>query len=57
MMFEWMEAAHWAGLRWFSEFNDLDGEEMSLIVAQYRCHHQIEAVLAWDVNKKRRGAR
>lgn len=55
--FEWMEAAHWAQLDWFTEFNDLDGDDMALIVAHYRCHHQIDAVLAWDASKKQRKVR
>jgi hypothetical protein len=52
-----MEAAHWAGLDWFREFDDLDGDEMAIIVAHYRCHHQIESVLAWDAQKKQRRSR
>lgn len=43
-LFEWEEAAHWAGYKW-EEFQELDGEEQSRIVAHYRTHFQIDAVL------------
>lgn len=42
--FEAREAARWAGYIW-PAFCDLDGVEQSKVVAQFRCHHQLEAVV------------
>lgn len=53
--FEWREAARWAQYSW-NDFTDLDGEEQSRIVAHYRCHLQLEAVIAQDRERKRRAA-
>lgn len=49
--FEAREAARWAGYIW-PAFCDLDGDEQSVVIAHYRVHHQIEAVLAAAEAKK-----
>src|SRR5689334_22654883 len=49
--FEWREAAHWARYRW-EEFADLDGDEQAAIVAHYRAHTRLEAVLAQDLKRR-----
>ncbi len=57
MLLEWFLAARWAGidgLQWFGEFDRLDGDDMAFLVAAYRTHMQIEAVLAWAARPKRR---
>lgn len=54
IMFEWFLAAKWANLRWFDDFDQLDGEDMAFVVAAYRTNQQIESVLAHDAQKKRR---
>lgn len=60
-IFEWRQAAKWAGVEW-STFCDLDGYEQSAIVAQYLTHMQLEAVLEQDriqreraLNRRTRG--
>lgn len=50
-LFEWREAAHWAGETWRS-FCRLDGDEQAAIVAHYRAHMQLEAVIAQDMKRK-----
>lgn len=44
-LFEAMEAAHWRG---YSDqaFADLSPYEQARIVAHYRCHFQLDAVIA-----------
>jgi hypothetical protein len=54
IMLEWFLAARWAGLGWFDDFDQLDGEDMAFIVAAYRTHQQIEAVVAFDAHKRRK---
>lgn len=49
--FEAREAAQWGGHTWRT-FCAEDGDEQSAIVAHYRTHHQIEAVLAAAEAKK-----
>ena len=44
---EWRLAARWTGYT-YQQFAELDGEEQSAIVATYRSHNQIEAVLAQE---------
>jgi len=53
LILEWFLAARWAGLEWFGEFNDLDGEDMAFVVAAYRTNMQIEAVVAYFAAKKK----
>jgi hypothetical protein len=53
-MLEWFLAARWAGLGWFDEFDQLDGEDMAFVVAAYRTHMQIEAVVAYFAHKRKR---
>ena len=53
LILEWFLAARWAGLEWFGEFNDLDGEDMAFIVAAYRTHMQVEAVVNYFASKKK----
>lgn len=55
-VFEWLEAAHWDGYT-KEAFEDLNGERQSLIVAHYRTHMQIEAVLAQEQARKARPKR
>ena len=50
--YEWYEAAHWAHYTW-EAFCDLDGDDQARIVAHFRAHHQIEAVIAKEVERKR----
>lgn len=51
-LFEWREAAHWTGCQW-RHFCRLDGDEQAAIVAHYRAHLQLEAVLAQDQERRR----
>lgn len=51
--FEWREAAHWARLTW-RQFCHLDGDEQAAIVAHYRAHERMQAVIAQDVERRRR---
>jgi hypothetical protein len=51
--FEWREAAHWAGYLW-EEFCELDGDDQAAIIAHYRAHLQLEAVLAQDQERRNR---
>ncbi len=53
LILEWFLAARWAGLNWFQEFNDLDGEDMAFVVAAYRTNMQIEAVVTYFASKKK----
>jgi hypothetical protein len=48
---EWRLAARWNRYKWH-EFQALDGDEQSKLVAAYRVQNQIEAVLAWDNRPK-----
>ena len=43
--YEWRSAAQWARYT-FEGFQELDGERQARIVAHYRTHHQLEAVIA-----------
>lgn len=54
MILEWFLAARWAGISWFGEFDTLDGDDMAFIVAAYRAHHQIEAVVQYFASKRKR---
>lgn len=54
LILEWFLACRWAGLDWFSDFNELDGDDMAFIVAAYRTNAQIEAVTAYFANKRRK---
>lgn len=59
-VFEWREAAHWAGggsVFYWQDFCELDGDEQSAIVAHFQTHRQIEAVLAKDLEDRRRRQR
>lgn len=54
-IFEWMEAAHWAGggqVDYWRRFCALGGEEQSRIVAHYRAHHRLEGVIAQDLKRR-----
>ena len=44
-LFEQMEAAHWRGYK-DEDFAALSVFEQARVVAHYRCHHQLEAVIA-----------
>lgn len=52
-LLEWRLAAHWDGYKW-EEFEELDGEAQSMILATYRCAMQIDAVIAYIQWKKSR---
>lgn len=54
IMLEWFLAARWAGLHWFDDFDQLDGEDMAFVVAAYRTSTQIEAVVAYFAHKRRK---
>ena len=54
MILEWFLAARWAGISWFDDFDQLDGDDMAFIVAAYRTHHQTEAVVSYFANKPRK---
>jgi hypothetical protein len=54
LFFEWLEAAHWRGLTW-EAFCELDGSDQSLVIAHYRTHMQLEAVIAADAAKRSKG--
>lgn len=45
-------AAIWAGLK-FTEFLEMEGDEMSRIVAAYETSMQVEAARAHDLSKPR----
>jgi elongation factor P hydroxylase len=49
---EWRLAAQWAGYRFYGEFDQLDGEQQSDIVAAYRAFHQISAVLDYEAERE-----
>lgn len=52
-LYEWMEAARWAGYKYHSdEWEELDGDEKAQVVAQYRIHQQTESVIAHYRRKK-----
>jgi len=56
-LFELMEAAHWRGYK-DEEFAILTPFEQARIVAHYRAHHQLEAVIAdAQVKKQQQQAR
>jgi hypothetical protein len=50
-MLEWIMAAIWANYK-PTEFFELDGELQSMVVAAYRVHSQIEAVVADEQTKE-----
>jgi hypothetical protein len=54
LILEWFLAARWAGVDWFGEFDGLDGDDAAFIVAAYRTQLQEEAVIAWDLERKRK---
>jgi hypothetical protein len=54
IMLEWFLAARWAGLHWFDDFDQLDGDDMAFVVAAYRTHQQIEAVVTYFAHKRRK---
>lgn len=45
LLFECMEAAHWRGLT-DQQFAEMDPFEQARVVAHFRTHHQLEAVIA-----------
>lgn len=51
--FAWLEAARWRGYT-IEQFADLDGDDQARIVAQWETHMQIDAVLAWDMERRAR---
>jgi hypothetical protein len=53
IILEWFLAARWAGLNWFDEFDQLDGEEMAFVIAAYRTNLQIEAVVTYFAHKRK----
>lgn len=53
-LFEWREAAHWAGYRWEQDFCNLDGDDQAAVIAHYRAHLQLESVLAQDQERRNR---
>jgi hypothetical protein len=57
LLLEWFLAARWAGINWFSDFEHLDGDDMAFVVAAYRTHMQIEAVVAYFAHKQRKSSR
>lgn len=54
IILEWFLAARWAGMDWFTDFSDLDGEDMAFVVAAYRTNLQIEAVVSYFAHKKKK---
>lgn len=50
-LFEWLEAAHWARIDW-ETFRHMDGHDQARIVAHYRAHQRLEAVIAQDTQRK-----
>lgn len=50
-MLEWRFAAQWAGYC-YTDFEKLDGDEQSRVVATYRSHLQIEATLAREQGRE-----
>lgn len=53
LILEWFLASRWAGLDWFNDFNEMDGDDMAFVVAAYRTNMQIEAVTAYYAHKRR----
>lgn len=51
--FAWVEAARWRGLT-DEQMADLDGHSQARVIAQWETHMQIEAVLAAELERKRR---
>jgi len=54
LILEWFLAARWAGIHWFDDFDQLDSEDMAFVVAAYRTHQQIEAVVSYFATKRKR---
>lgn len=52
----WREAARFAGIDYDTGFCALDGEAQSAIVAHWKAHMQLEAVLAQDREQRQRRA-
>ena len=51
---EWYSACRWAGIDWFGSFDELDGDDAAFIIAAYRTHMQIEAVVAYFATKRKK---
>jgi hypothetical protein len=54
-VYEWRMAAHWGGYTW-EAFERLSGDAQSGVIALYRTHLRTEAVLAKDLEQRRRRA-
>ena len=54
LMLEWFLAARWAGLHWYDDFDQLDGDDMAFVVAAYRTNTQIEAVVNYYAHRTRK---
>jgi len=54
LILEWFLASRWAGLNWFDDFDQLDGDDMAFVVAAYRTNLQIESVTAHYAHKRRK---
>lgn len=55
LFFETLQALHWKRMS-EREFDALSPEEKAIVIAHYRTHMQIEAVIAKDMERKRRQA-
>lgn len=53
IVLEWFLAARWAGLDWFNDFDQLDGDDMAFVVAAYRASMQVDAVTTYYANRKK----
>ena len=57
--YAWREAAHWAGggsIHYWNDFCALSGDEQSAIVAHWMAKMRSDAVIAQDMERKRRAA-
>ena len=48
---EWRFASRWSGIAW-EDFQAMEGDEQSAVVAAYRCQMQIDAILAQEQMRK-----
>ena len=53
---EWRFAARWSGIAW-EDFQAMEGDEQSAVVAAYRCQMQIDAILTQEQMRKMNRAR
>lgn len=51
--YAWHEAARWRGLT-DRQMEVLEGNDQARVIAQWETHERIDAIIAWDMERKRR---